>query len=801
MGYQKIIINGQEIVDFAKSPKHEYEVINGAEFYDRKGNKLVGKLQYNELFTDNVTDLYIPSGVERLTPEQEYLNGYFDAIHIPASIKSIDPYTFQSCYYNSGACIYMEDINEFFKINFNIDPNDSYAQGFTPWETGYGQLKIFSNNMPLGIVHMPNGMTQVLYNFFNGFCCGELKLADTITKINTQSFYEARIPRLILPNSITDISSYAFQSSHIYEIYNLSNVDISNYSGLENTIIHTSLDEESILIFTEDGYVKNRLTNEYLSLIKSPGEHLVIPSDMITFSTDLYSSFADDIKTITITDKTKTIQGYTTFYNLQKINLVGNVSQLLSIDHTDYTNMSLAQYANDPVDYYINGELLEELVIPAEVGAVSSVLVGCDSIKKITCLNPDMTLARGAFGYCVNLEQVILPENLTDYNGYCEHCPRLKELILPDGVVALPLMSLYGMHDLIHIHLGAATEYKDKCGSADSAENLLYFTVSPENPYYAVDEQGVLYNKDYTKIIQYPIGKTAKIYETPSTVKIIGDYALAGAINLRKIVFGDTVTTLGAKCCDGCTNLLQVVLGKNIGTSSFPSNNNSSISYGVFGNCHKLVEAYVLNSSLASRNLTHIYGPMIWTGKVKHTSLSDPSVLENVNGFVFGTWEGNNYLLDYCGDETNITLPLKYKDQDYVLYAENYSSYHYSDVFADDNQLVSITFDENITSIPYTCIHYCDKLANLTFKAQNLQINQYGIFQLQSDYEVQLLKPFEINFYAKTAPILTSVSSINISNDIIKAYGFNINIPVGCANNYYNATNWAKFKDYIKEVL
>ena len=53
----------------------------------------------------------------------------------------------------------MEDINEFFKINFNIDPNDSYAQGFTPWETGYGQLKIFSNNMPLGIVHMPNGMT------------------------------------------------------------------------------------------------------------------------------------------------------------------------------------------------------------------------------------------------------------------------------------------------------------------------------------------------------------------------------------------------------------------------------------------------------------------------------------------------------------------------------------------------------------------------------------------------------------------------------------------------------------------
>ena len=94
MGYQKIIINGQEIVDFAKSPKHEYEVVNGAEFYDRKGNKLVGKLQYNELFTGNVTDLYIPSGVERLTPEQEYLNGYFDAIHIPASIKSIDPYTF-----------------------------------------------------------------------------------------------------------------------------------------------------------------------------------------------------------------------------------------------------------------------------------------------------------------------------------------------------------------------------------------------------------------------------------------------------------------------------------------------------------------------------------------------------------------------------------------------------------------------------------------------------------------------------------------------------------------------------------
>lgn len=800
MGYQKIIINGREVVDFAKSPKHEYEVVNGAEFYDRKGNKLVGKLQYNELFTGNVTDLYIPSGVERLTSGQEYLSGYFDALHIPASIKSIDANTFYNCSYNTGACIYMEDINEFFKINFNV--NGEYEYGFAPWETGYyGSVKIFSNNMPLDIVHMPNGMTQVPYNFFSGFCCSELKLADTITKINTQSFYEARIPRLILPNSITDISSDAFQSSHIYEIYNPSNVDISNYSGLENTIIHTSLDEESILIFTEDGYVKNRLTNEYLSLIKSPGEHLIIPSDMEIFPTDLYTTFSDDIKTITITDKIKAVQGDTTFYNLQKINLVGNLSQLLSIDYTDYGNDSLSQNANNPVDYYINGKLLEELVIPEDIESMSSVLIGCGSVKKITCLNPNMTLARGAFSYCVNLEHVVLPENLTDYKGYCERCPRLKELILPDGVVSLPSMSLYGMHDLIHIHLGAATEYKDKCNWADRPENLLYFTVSSENPYYAVDEQGILYNKDYTKLIQYPVGKTDKIYETPSTVKIIGDYALAGAANLRKIVFGDAVTTLGAKCCDSCSNLLQVVLGKNIGTSSFPSNNNSGISYGVFGNCHKLVEAYVLNSSLASRKLTYIQGPMIWTGQVKHTSLSEPSVLENVNGFVFGTWGGNNYLLGYCGDETNITLPLNYKDQNYVLYAENYSSYHYSEVFTDDKQLVSITFEENITSIPYTCIHYCDKLENLTFKSQNLQINQFGIFQLQDDHEIQLSKPFDINFYAKTAPILTSGSSINVSNDIITTYGFNINIPVDCANNYYNATNWAKFKDYIKEVL
>ncbi|QVK16961.1 leucine-rich repeat protein [Mycoplasmatota bacterium] len=67
--------------------------------------------------------------------------------------------------------------------------------------------------------------------------------------------------------------------------------------------------------------------------------------------------------------------------------------------------------------------------------------------------------------------------------------------------------------------------------------------VDVDNPIFSSID-GVLFNKDQTKIIVYPIGKTEKTYSIPNSVKIVGDSAFLLAESLKSISIPNSVTTI-----------------------------------------------------------------------------------------------------------------------------------------------------------------------------------------------------------------------------------------------------------------
>ncbi|MDF7799899.1 leucine-rich repeat domain-containing protein [Pontiellaceae bacterium B1224] len=117
-----------------------------------------------------------------------------------------------------------------------------------------------------------------------------------------------------------------------------------------------------------------------------------------------------------------------------------------------------------------------------------------------TLPNSLKTIGTGAFYKCKALTVLEIPDSVTRIERKAFlFCPNLETLFIPASVISiedLPVDSCY--------------KFKD-------------FTVDPDNPNYsAVD--GVLFNKDRSRLIQFPTIKEG-IYEVPATVTTIGEHA------------------------------------------------------------------------------------------------------------------------------------------------------------------------------------------------------------------------------------------------------------------------------------
>lgn len=98
--------------------------------------------------------------------------------------------------------------------------------------------------------------------------------------------------------------------------------------------------------------------------------------------------------------------------------------------------------------------------------------------------------------------------------------------------------------------------------------------INKNNNYYFA-ENGIIYNKDKTKIIICT--KNLENIEIPSGVKEIERYAFSSRTSLKNIIFPNTIEKIGNLSFDSCTNLTQIEIPSSvtsIGTNCFSNTNN-----------------------------------------------------------------------------------------------------------------------------------------------------------------------------------------------------------------------------------
>ena len=152
----------------------------------------------------------------------------------------------------------------------------------------------------------------------------------------------------------------------------------------------------------------------------------------------------------------------------------------------------------------------------------------------------------------------------------------IKEVSIQKGVTSIGGYAFYGCSSLTSIEIPASvTSIRNYAFSHCSG--LASINVNENNEKYkSID--GVLFDKNVSKIIEYPEGKAGTEYIIPEGITSIGEYAFFYCSGLTSIEIPTSVTSIGSYAFDGCSNLTSIEIPEGI----------TSIGYAAFKVCSSL---------------------------------------------------------------------------------------------------------------------------------------------------------------------------------------------------------------------
>ncbi len=340
--------------------------------------------------------------------------------------------------------------------------------------------------------------------------------------------------------------------------------------------------------------------------------------------------------------------------------------------------------------------------------------------------------------YDHTLEKVTFSEGITAING--TYNASIKEIVIP----------------------ASATTISDR--AFQYVTDLEAITVAEDNESYS-SENGVLFDKDKTKLIHYPKCKKDTTYKVPDSVREIstdafkeneyletvelgenlekiGSAAFYKAKKLSKIVFGEKLDAIEANAFYNCTSLKEITLPKglkNVGMSAFAQcygietvkweYHIDNVESRIFSGCTSLKNVYLSDkitaipegflsgcTALESIDLTYVesIGGDAFSSCIKLKNIKFSDKIKTIGGFAFR----------YCSAFTDFTVPESVETILGYAFAncQNLKSitlpkglkFLGNNVFENCPALKSVSWPDEIQKIPYSAFMNCTGLESIT---------------------------------------------------------------------------------------
>jgi len=201
--------------------------------------------------------------------------------------------------------------------------------------------------------------------------------------------------------------------------------------------------------------------------------------------------------------------------------------------------------------------------------------------------------------YRGDADHVTIPEGITTIGNQAFFLCVLTSVTIPPSVTSIGENAFIGCSSLISVNIPAGVT-SIGYGAFLNCSSLSSITVDSRNRAYS-SEDGVLFNKNKTVLIQYPADKPESTYTVPASVISISEYAFSDSNHLISVSIPAGVTFIG-KSALGCLNLRSVqVDSQNMSFSSEGGvlfNKNKTVLIQYPGN--RSAESYTVPVSVAS---------------------------------------------------------------------------------------------------------------------------------------------------------------------------------------------------------
>ncbi len=171
------------------------------------------------------------------------------------------------------------------------------------------------------------------------------------------------------------------------------------------------------------------------------------------------------------------------------------------------------------------------------------VFYGCTKLKSVTLSGKTTSIPVYAFLECSALTSISIPTSVTTIGGGAFfECSALSSVSFGNNpsITLIDDGAFCNCTSLTQLTIGDnATMY---ASAVDGCTSLTKFIVSSSSVNYSVDNNGVLYNKNKTKLVRIPPAKSS--YTIPNTVQTIGQDAFGNCTNLTSLTIPSNVKTI-----------------------------------------------------------------------------------------------------------------------------------------------------------------------------------------------------------------------------------------------------------------